>query len=225
MDSVQSFIRTKVECGEFPAPKGTEFFTAYAIASGKGLIPEMENAAPQTLRYPMTFGTLGENLRLFEAWALRDLTNYRRRCSDNVAKCLDLFLQVEPSGPSSIWVGCPEVMPRVSSSEACQQSRALPTWLNKFLLTSQGNLEPHNFTRPPAILIDRSSRFFESLRTHDYCNFCARVPEIDALNYWVKLKEQVKQAVDMVSHTFDGSPSTASFASSTYAVIAALSLV
>jgi hypothetical protein len=33
---------------------------SYAIASSKGLIPEMENAARLTLDYPMTFESMGD---------------------------------------------------------------------------------------------------------------------------------------------------------------------
>jgi hypothetical protein len=203
MDSVQSFIRTKVKCGEFPAPKRTEVFAAYAIASGKGLIPEMEKAARQTLGHPMTFETLGENLRLFEGWALCDLTNYRRRCLDNLVKCLDPYLEVEPSGPSSIWVGCPEVMPSMSSSEACQQSRALPTWLNEFLSRSQDGLKLRKFTQPLVILTDPFSVYFEVLRTHVDCNFCMRVQAIDGLAYCAVLKKVLRRVLDKVTHSFD----------------------
>ena len=81
MDSVQSSIRLEVKCGEFPAPRGVQSFPAYAIASAKGLIPEMENAARQTLDHPMTFEILGEGLRLFEGWALRDLASFHKRIS------------------------------------------------------------------------------------------------------------------------------------------------
>jgi len=38
--------------------KGAEAFGAYAIASAKGLIPEMENAARLTMDHPMTFEVL-----------------------------------------------------------------------------------------------------------------------------------------------------------------------
>jgi len=99
MYSVQSFIRTKVKCEEVPAPKGTEVFVAYAIASGKGLSPEMETAARQTLDHPMTFEALGKGLRLFEGWALRDLVNFRRRCRDNLSACFDSY--------SGALAGCP----------------------------------------------------------------------------------------------------------------------
>ena len=73
MVSVQSFIRTEVSRGASPGPKGAEALPAYAIASAKDLIPEMENAARMTLDHPMTFEILGEGLRLFEGWTLRDL--------------------------------------------------------------------------------------------------------------------------------------------------------
>jgi len=73
MASIQSSIRTLVKCEEFPAPRSAEAFTAYAIASAKRLIPEMEDAARLTLDHPMTFETLGEGLQFFEGSALRDL--------------------------------------------------------------------------------------------------------------------------------------------------------
>jgi hypothetical protein len=92
MAAVQSSIRILVKCGEFPAPKGAEAFAAYAIASAKGLIPEMENAARLTLSHPMTFENLGDGLRLFEGSALRDLASSRKRIlSSSVFKSLDVY--------------------------------------------------------------------------------------------------------------------------------------
>jgi hypothetical protein len=79
MESIQSNIRAAIKLGTFPAPVGTEAFSAYAMASQMGLIPETENAALLTLDYPMTFKSLGESLRSFRGWALRDLIRYRRR--------------------------------------------------------------------------------------------------------------------------------------------------
>jgi hypothetical protein len=79
MAFVQSSIRLQVKWEEFPAPKGTEVFAAYAIANAKGLISEMENAAHLTLNYSMTFEKLGEGLRFFEGSALHDLTSFRKR--------------------------------------------------------------------------------------------------------------------------------------------------
>ncbi|KAI9445820.1 hypothetical protein BJY52DRAFT_1228661 [Lactarius psammicola] len=78
MESVQSNIRDEIKLGRFPAPVEAEGFSAYAIATRMGLIPEMENPARLTLRYPMTFETLGEGLRSFKGRALCDLIRYRK---------------------------------------------------------------------------------------------------------------------------------------------------
>jgi hypothetical protein len=84
MASVQSSIRAEIGRGDFPAPSGADAFSAYAIASAKGLVPEMEYAARLTLDQPMTFENIGEVLREFEDWALRDLVNFRKRCRDKL---------------------------------------------------------------------------------------------------------------------------------------------
>jgi hypothetical protein len=122
MDHIQSSIRAQVSREGSPAPVGIEVFRAYAIASSKGLVPEMEKAARLTLDYPMTFESLGEELRLFEGSALPDLVYFRRRYQYHLATCLKSFLQVNNSGPLNIWIGCPDVMPHTFSV-------ANPHWL------------------------------------------------------------------------------------------------
>ncbi|KAN0137890.1 hypothetical protein V8E53_004374 [Lactarius tabidus] len=74
---MQPYIREEVKRGSFPRPDGAESFGAYAIASTMGLDPEMEDAACRTLGLPMTFESLGEDLRSFKGRALRDLILYR----------------------------------------------------------------------------------------------------------------------------------------------------
>ncbi|KAI9445826.1 hypothetical protein BJY52DRAFT_409496 [Lactarius psammicola] len=77
MASVQSYIRVEIQRGVFPAPVKAEAFRAYAIANSMWLIPEMENAARLTLGCPMTFESVGEELRSFKGRALCDLVRYR----------------------------------------------------------------------------------------------------------------------------------------------------
>jgi hypothetical protein len=84
MTSVQWSIRAAVSYRSFPVPKGAEAFSAYAIASANGLVPETEYTARLTLSHPMTFETLGEGLRLFEGSALRDLAGQHKRLRDNI---------------------------------------------------------------------------------------------------------------------------------------------
>ena len=82
MESVQSNIRFAIKHGKFPAPVKAEGFSAYAIASGMGLVPEAEGAARLTLGQPMTFESLGEELRLFKGQAVCDLIRYRNKNTD-----------------------------------------------------------------------------------------------------------------------------------------------
>jgi hypothetical protein len=110
MVSIQSSIRAEARRRQ-PSPNlsGTAAFSTYAIASSKGLTPEMENTARITLDHTITFETLGEGLRLFEGCALRDLVRFRKRCKDNVVACLESFLEAR-AGPSRIWIGCPDTL-------------------------------------------------------------------------------------------------------------------
>ena len=43
----------------------------------------------------MTFEILGEGLRLFEGWGLRDLANLRKRYLDNLKSCFESFLKLK----------------------------------------------------------------------------------------------------------------------------------
>ncbi|KAH8985650.1 hypothetical protein EDB86DRAFT_2833064 [Lactarius hatsudake] len=79
MESVQSNIRDGIKLGRFPAPVEAEAFRACAIAGSMGLDPELENAVRLTLGYPMTFESLGEQLRSFKGRSLCDLVRYRKR--------------------------------------------------------------------------------------------------------------------------------------------------
>jgi BTB/POZ domain len=107
MVSIQSSIRAEARQKPSLNLSGTAAFRTYGIASSERLTPEMEDAAHLTLDHPMTFDTLGEGLRLFEGWALRELVRFRKRCRDNVVACLESFLEAR-AGPSKIWVGCPD---------------------------------------------------------------------------------------------------------------------
>ena len=167
MTSVLSSVRAKVKLGEFPTPKGTEAFIAYAIASGKGLIPEMEDAARQTLDHPMTFEVLGEGLRLFEGQALCDLADFRKRCKDGLVACLDPFTIVNLSGH---WVGCPKLMSVIIGRE-----RNLFTWLRMLIIRNQNDLRSQSFTESLDIHSTIRREYLTALQNHVYCNSCIGV--------------------------------------------------
>jgi hypothetical protein len=201
MASVQLTIRGKVNCGDFPAPKGTDAFAAYAIASSKGFIPEMENAARQTLDHPMTFEILGEGLRLFEGWALRDLASFRRRCKDNLIAYLDSFIKVKPAGPSSIWVGCPYVSIG-SSPTGLVVRRVLPSWLLELLSQSQNELELQVYTHPLDIHSRIRDEYVKTLKTHLNCSFCMAVHVKKGFAYCAKLEKKLEHARNKVGLPF-----------------------
>jgi hypothetical protein len=187
MASVQLAIRGKVNCGEFPAPKGTETFAAYAIAHSKGLIPEMEKAAHQTLDHPMTFETLGKGLRLFEGWALRDLANFRRRCRDKVSDCFDSY--------SCAVIGCPRgwLGPGVP---------VLPRWLYQFLSRRSDDLKLQVFTHPLDIHSRILGEYSEALLAHLDCKTCLVVHVTQGSTFCAKLERKLVEARDKVGNLF-----------------------
>jgi hypothetical protein len=197
MVSVQSFIRAEVNRGTCPVPKGAEAFSVYAIASAKELIPEMENSARLTLDHPMTFELLGERLRLFEGSALQNLASFRKRCRDNLIKCLNSFQDVQPSGPSSIWVGCPEAMPR-DHPYYRQPNRALPRWLTQILSQNEKNLQRQKFTLPLDVHSRIRHEYLVALQNHTDCLFCLGVHTKNGLTFCAELENKLMQARDKV---------------------------
>ncbi|KAF8491479.1 hypothetical protein F5888DRAFT_1735896, partial [Russula emetica] len=183
MASVQLTIRGKVNCGEFPGPKGTDAFAAYAIASSKELIPEMEKAARQTLDHPMTFEALGKGLRLFEGWALRDLAKFRRRCSDNLSACFDSY--------SGTWDYCPRgwLEPGVPD---------LPMWLYQFLSQISNNLELQVFTHPLDIHSRIREEYLKALHAHLDCKTCLVMHATQGSAFCAELEKKLVQARDKV---------------------------
>jgi hypothetical protein len=197
MAEAQSYIRAEVNrlapLGFLP-PFGNKVFRAYAIASEKGLIPEMESAARLTLDKPMTFRTLGAALRFFQGSALRDLAHFRKRCRDNLITCLKSFLEVDAPGPSSIWVGCPS-----SAKLKSSKPPVLPTWLCQVL--SYEDLESQVFTHPLPTSSGICARYLTAIQTHD-CTFCMRVHTKNGSGFASQLESMLKHAREKVRTSF-----------------------
>ncbi len=192
--SVQSFIRAEVSRGAFPAPSGAEAYSEYAISSAKDLIPEMENAARQTLDQPLKFEIFGKG---HEGWVLRDLANFRRRCRDNLIACLDSLLEAEPPGPSSIWVGCPYVCRRLTPTGPIV--RILPLWLQELLTRCRNDLKLQVYTHPLDIHSRIREEYVKALQTHLDCKFCVAVHVKNGFAYCAELETKLVQARDKVS--------------------------
>jgi hypothetical protein len=217
MASVQSFIRDEVNRGAFPAPKDAEAFYAYAIASGIGLIPEMENAARQTLDHPMTFEILGEGLRLFDGWALRDLANFRRRYRDHLVSCFESFLNTEES-LFNIWTPCASyTLYPVGSydqfgyyrhSESYSRSTLSMSDTNKFLPSWLAELFQHHlnksrkaFSRPLFNPRNIRGEYLSALKNHLHSHGCVSCSSVHSQyegTFCKELEDRLTQALSEV---------------------------
>jgi len=200
MVSVQSLIRAEVSRGEFPSPKGAEAFSAYVIASSKGLILEMENAARQSLEHPMTFEIFGEGLRWIEGWALRDLANFRKRCRDNLVACCESFLQLGQP-PFNIWAPCIDFRQFSRHSQSLlNQTGASPHWLTQLF---QNRLEKSRDAFSKPLLNPQSIRweYLSVLNDHTSSNPCVSCTNVHAQKgeaFCKELEDKLTQALDEV---------------------------
>ena len=212
MALVLASIRAEVNHGVFPTPKGVEVFSAYAIASGKGLILEMESAARQTLDHPMTFKILGEGLRLFEGWALQDLANFRKRYRDNLVSCFKSFLNIEKSN-LNIWIPCASYnySPSGRNSSTGSYSRSdfpmsnrnasLPSWLAELY---QKHLDESKEAFSKSLFFNSRSirgEYLSALRAHinsDSCVSCTKVHTEKGETFCRDLEDRLAQALNEV---------------------------
>ncbi|KAF8476746.1 hypothetical protein DFH94DRAFT_105568 [Russula ochroleuca] len=167
----------------------------------------------------MTFEILGEGLRLFEGWALSALVSFRKRCRDCLIACLDSYLVLQCPGPSSIWVGCPEVTRVTPVRASYRVDHTLPKWLDHVISQNRDDLKLQNFMH----LLDIDSRmpggYLSALQTHLDCNFCLRVHAAKGLKYCVELTNKLAQVGDKLTH-FLCLSSITRFTSCRYAAIA-----
>jgi len=205
MVQVQSSIRTEVDRGCFPAPVGTETFHAYAIACSKGLIPEMENAARQTLNHPMTFKTLGEGLQSFDGCALRNLARFRKRSKKTLVACLRAFHEAQGTGSSSIWFGCPNTVTTANYGWSSRQSQPaiLPSWLRQ-VLSRNVHSKKQVFVDPLPTPSNIRAEYLKALLGHGSCNFCLQVHAKNGPTFCTELESALALALDKVhTHSFD----------------------
>jgi hypothetical protein len=206
MAATQSSIRGEVRYKSYSTLTGNGSFHAYAIACSKRLSPEIESTARLTLDCSMTFESIGDEVGLFEGWALRDLARYRKRCRDSVVLCLGEFLDPQ-DGPSRVWVGCHHTNEPISASRAGQS--ILAGWIHNFISQNIRELQK-SFTRP---LLEQSSfqeQYLTALRTHirvTSCLFCSRQHVMEGESFWEQLQNKVTQARDSVCFLSNG-PST-----------------
>ncbi|KAI0301722.1 hypothetical protein B0F90DRAFT_1717291 [Multifurca ochricompacta] len=197
MAAVQSSLRVEISQKTFPALTSTPAapFHAYAIASSKGLTPEMEHAARLTLDYPMTFESIGDELKLFDGWALRDLAHFRKRCRDSIVLFLKSLLDCHEE-PSKIWVGCLNT-PRNRSRD---QGLLLAGWLHDLILRNIRELQ-RGFTCALPNEEGLRKQYMTALQAHireTGCSFCSRVHVMEGDWYWERTENGLSLAKQQV---------------------------
>jgi hypothetical protein len=189
MASVQSSIRAQVKHKGLLSPKGAEAFRVYALACQKKLIPEMRTAAYLTMGYPFTFEYLGEALRSFEGWALRDLASFRQRCTDSLISCLQRFLD-HRNGALGIWVGCPGPLPVVRpKNEGCS-----PIWLQDLFSGMLAQLYESTYTLDPSHFSKEYSKALNAHISRRDCHVCARVHALNGEAFCLEINDTLAQA-------------------------------
>jgi BTB/POZ domain len=198
MVAVQSSIRTEVSQKTFPMLMGTGVFRAYAIASSKRLTPEIINAARLTLDYPMTFECIGDELGLFDGWALRDLARFRRRCRDSIVSCLVAFLHCDDA-LSKIWDGCPQPKPKEPLPTIRLRGRnpaILAGWLHDLIARNVRDLQ-NSFTRPLLDQYNFRKQYLIALQAHikdTTCVFCLRQYIMEGESYLEQVQNELTSA-------------------------------
>jgi len=187
MVSVQSSIRAEVSRRKLLSPTGVEAFRVYAIACGKRLFPEMVAMARLSLHYPMTFEGLGEALRSFEGWALRDLACFRLSCTTKLSSQIRSFLDCRDEH-STYWRGCPRSLPRYDR-------RRLPVWLRTHFTQALEDLKKSTHIIPEPQTLSGSS--LVALHAHikeNTCDFCMKVYTLKGVGFLSWIREWVELA-------------------------------
>ena len=183
MDIVLSTVR-----GKMILPDTEASFRAYAMASSKQLIPEMEAAARVTLDCPMTFERIMDDLLFFEGSALQDLLNFRQRCHDNL---LSFFVNS---------VQCKDTLLKFYHKNKCSSiphySDDIPEWFRQLVSQHIENLQG----RYPCPLPNSSTlrnEFNKAIHAHisgRRCDPCSNLP--DALrDKWLRGVTRVRDQV------------------------------
>jgi hypothetical protein len=195
MGAVQSSIRAEIDRRELLSPTDPiRAFRVYAVACSKRLIPEMETAARLTLDYPMTFESVGEALRSFDAWALRGLAEFRLRCTRDLSSRIDSFSDGQNDGPSKIWADCP------SDELKYDDFPKIPRWLGGIFYSHYKSgfvNDHHDFAKTVPTAVQLRDGFLQALQKHikaKDCHFCLKVYMLKGEKYCEEMDDMLEQA-------------------------------
>ncbi|KAH9037152.1 hypothetical protein EDB84DRAFT_1481540 [Lactarius hengduanensis] len=204
MAGVQSSIRTEIENRGPIVLTGTEALRAYVVSSGAKLLPEMKTSALLTLHSPLTLEHLGDELPLFEGWALRDFVRYRKRCRDGLVLTLRSFLDSTVM-PSRLWVVC-----TIAGPNSVYMSPQFPRWLRDFFsqhITKMEETFTNTLLNPSSIREEYLAALHAHISQWD-CFNCAKAHALNGDTYCEELKSKLAQVLDQVRLILD--PQTSS---------------
>jgi hypothetical protein len=206
MSAIQTFIRAEVAREDLLGPNGAESLV-YAIARKSRLLPEARTAALLTLNHPLTFKSLGEGLKQFEGWALRDLARFRKSCRDNLLSCLESYLDNQ-NGPSTIWGYCSQLNiptePDYYGNVRPVTGPTPPLWLRDLFTKRIGELK-ESFTNPLLTSSSIREQYLEALRVHIQTSggcTCLQTHALQGEEYGVELEQRLSDVLDEASPVF-----------------------
>ena len=170
MDAVSGIVR-----GKMSLPTTKAAFGAYAIASSKQLLPEIEAAARLTLDHPMTFEILLDALPLFEGSALSNLVRFRKRCHDKLLSFFVSFVDGDEN-LSKAWYGCRKTN---RPHSALQSDKGLAGWFHDLLFRHIKNLQ-ETYTCPLPTAPSLRKEYNEALRAHIFGTLCTSCSNLHA---------------------------------------------
>ena len=163
MDTVSSSVRR-----DMVLPTTKAAFHAYAFASSKQLIPEMETAACLTLDHPLTFEIIMDALPSFEGSALHDLVRFRKRCRDNLLLFFVGFVDGSDN-LSTVWNKCHKTKRPYSALQS--DKGILASWFRDLVTQHIKNLQ-ETYTCPLPKSASLREEFTEALRAHISATRC-----------------------------------------------------
>ena len=169
MDTVSSVVRREMQ---LPTTKAA--FHAYAIASAKRLIPEIEATARLTLCHPISFQDIVDVLPSFEGSALHDLVHFRKRCHENLLAFLISFVKGDDS-LSKAWYSCRKTKRPHSTLQS--DKGIVAGWLHDLVSGHIKSLQ-ETYTCPLPESSSLRKEFTEALRAHiteTQCTSCSNL--------------------------------------------------
>ena len=188
MDTVSSTVRS-----EMCLPTTKAAFRAYAIASSKRLIPEMEAAARLTLNHLMTFEAIVDALPLFEGSALHDLVYFRQRCCANL---LSFFVSIIDGDDSISKALCNCRKTKRPHSSLQNDKGVLAGWFHDLLSQHIKNMR-ESYTLPLPSSSYLRKEYNEALRAHISGTKCSSCSNLHATRGEVLRDKWLRRVTDV----------------------------